>query len=85
MFLRGDVLVHRADIVEFDWLLRMSRAFLLCCGNDGHRVHLGAGKKQCGHEEPHDQKFSEVHLTLVPSVFLPTYLRREQEERLDSA
>ncbi|HYV14363.1 MAG TPA: hypothetical protein VE980_25880, partial [Pyrinomonadaceae bacterium] len=28
-FLRGNVFVHGADIVEFEWLLRMSRAFLL--------------------------------------------------------
>src|SRR6185295_6233947 len=50
-FLRGDVFVHGADIVEFDWLARMSRAFLLCCGNDSHRVHRGTAMKQCGREQ----------------------------------
>ena len=49
-FLRGYVFVHGADIAEFEWLLRMSRTFLLCCGNDRHRVHRETGKKQRGRE-----------------------------------
>lgn len=54
--LRGNVFVHGADILEFEWFPRMSRVFLLCCGNYRHRVQRGTGKKQCGREQ-HGRKF----------------------------
>ena len=64
--------MHGADIVELDWLFGVRRAFLLCCCDDSHRVHLGTRQKQCGRAErqdPNRKKFITTLIKTLPAHF----------------